>query len=102
MVNADSTIVLNIIGPTNNPLRSTVGGIMRLDTSGAVMSSSLIAEIYTPNSLFGPYGVSSSRLTKSGKNFYIITFGAHSLSLQGDGTKTKQIRLVSASEMGKK
>jgi gliding motility-associated-like protein len=95
MVSADSTIVLNFLAPSGNGLRPTIGGAMRLDTAGAVMSASIISEIYFINPIVGPYAASSSRLTRSGKNYYIVTGGANPLSLQGDGRKTKQIRLDS-------
>jgi gliding motility-associated-like protein len=96
MVSAGADIVLNIMGSTGNTLRPTIGGIMRLDTSGVILSASLIAEKYVVNTLDHPYVASSSRLTRSGKNFYIVTGGANPLNLQGDGRKTKVIRLDSA------
>lgn len=95
MVSADSTIVLNIFAGTGNTLRPTIGGIMRLDTAGVVKSASIFAETYVPNSLMGPFGAGSTRLTLSGKNYYIVTAGAYPLSLQGDGRTSKQIRLDS-------
>ncbi len=95
MVSVDSTIVLNILAPTGNNLRPTVGGIMRLDTAGAVRFTSLVTEIHVPSPIMGPFGAGSSRLTLSGKNYYIVTAGAYPLTLQGDGRTSKQIRLDS-------
>lgn len=95
IVSADSTIVLNILAPTGNTTRPTIGGVMRIDTSGTLMSAATISEIHTINPLSAPYVATSSRLTVSGKNYYIITGGANALSLQGEGRKTKQIRLDS-------
>jgi gliding motility-associated-like protein len=93
MISSDSTIVLNIISSTGNSLKPTIGGIMRIDTSGKVLKSMLISEDHIPNSIKGPFGASSSRLTKSGQSYYILTAGAYPLLLQGDGTNSKQIKL---------
>lgn len=93
MISTDSTIVLNIIGSTGNSLKPTIGGIMRIDTSGKVLKSMLISEDHIPNSIKGPFGASTSRLTKSGQSYYILTAGAYPLILQGDGSNSKQIKL---------
>lgn len=96
MLSVDSTIVINFITPTGNANRPTIGGIMRMDTTGTVLSATLIGEIYLPNPIVGPFTVSTSHLIQSGKSFYIISAGAHPLTLQGDGRASKQIRLDSA------
>ncbi|MBL0134917.1 MAG: hypothetical protein IPP79_13495 [Chitinophagaceae bacterium] len=95
MINVDTTIVMNIISGSGNNLRPTVGGVMQIDTSGNVITASIISEIYTPNPIEGPFGAGVSHITLSGKNYYIITAGAYPLSLQGEGRSSKQIRLDS-------
>src|SRR5436190_14835584 len=95
LVSVDSTIAVAITGSTGDITRTTIGSIMRLDTAGNVLLSKMICESYTPNGLFYPFGIGSSRLTRSGKNFYIITAGAYPLTLQGDGRTSKIIRLDS-------
>jgi gliding motility-associated-like protein len=99
MISVDSTIVLNIMGSTVNSPRPIIGGIMRLDTSGSLMNAKFIRETYIDNPVSGPFVSSSSQLIRSGNNYYITTRGAHTLSLQGNGSKSKQIRLDSSMEV---
>ncbi|MFI5131770.1 MAG: gliding motility-associated C-terminal domain-containing protein, partial [Chitinophagales bacterium] len=94
MTSIDSTITVAITGSTGDITRTVIGGIMRLDTAGNIIQSNFICESYTPNGLFGPF-IGGPRLTKSGKNLYIISPGFYPLTLQGDGTNSKIIRLDS-------
>lgn len=95
LVSVDSTIAVAFTGSTGDITRTTIGGIMRLDTAGNVLQSKFICESYTPNGLFFPFAIAGSRLTRSGKNFYIISAGFYPLTLQGDGSNSKIIRLDS-------
>jgi gliding motility-associated-like protein len=96
LISVDSTIVVNITAATNIPNVPVIGGFMRIDTAGQVLSATLIAENYVPNSLVGPYLVGGTRFTRSGKDFYLLSAGSVMLSLQpGISYLTKFIRIDS-------
>jgi gliding motility-associated-like protein len=97
MINVDSTLLINISTGSGVSNVAPIGGYMRLDTSGQVLSASLVAETYIPNTLVGPFGAGNTHLIPSGKSFYIISPGAVSLSLQpGISYQTKFVKLDSA------
>ena len=96
IMDLDSVLLVNITTPTGIPNKPVVGGYMRIDTSGQVISTSLLAENYTPNTLAGPYAVGSTQIIRSGKSFYLISAGSFPLSLQpGIAYYTKLARLDS-------
>lgn len=91
----DSILVVGFATATGLSNTPTIGGFMRMDTSGAPIAATLVGETYVPNNLVGPYG-GNSALVKSGNNFYIISVGSVSLSLQpGISYYTKLIKIDS-------
>ncbi|THU40985.1 gliding motility-associated C-terminal domain-containing protein [Niastella caeni] len=82
IISVDSTLIINLGVGTNLVNTPSLGGLMRIDTSGQVLLAKAVGESYAPNSLVGPYNSSGSHLVRSGKTFYLLSSGTHSLSLQ--------------------
>ncbi len=93
MVPTTDGLVLACVSPTGNPLLATIAGYLKIDFDGNPVKSALIAENYTPDPQFGPYQAGTIRIAKSGNSFYLSTFGANALNLQGDGTRSILVRL---------
>lgn len=100
MHSVDSTIIVNINANHNLADRPTIGGVMRINTSGNVKESYIITDRYIANPLIGPFSLGTSMLSRSvDNNYYIMSHGNQALSLQGDGTKSIQIKLNSNFEV---
>lgn len=78
----DSVLVLNVTGTVSVPGYIAMGGLMRVDTSGAVQQTYLYAGPDLPSTLGLPYSINQSRLVLSGGYFHILTYGTNTLFLQ--------------------
>ena len=96
LLNADSAIMVSILAGTGNSNRPPVGGVMKIDTSGSIISAFTIADIHVPNPYYGPFVSGFSQMIKSSNNYYIVTPGSNPMNLQGDGSGSFIIRLDSS------
>lgn len=78
----DSVLLLNVTGTINVPGYISMGGLMRVDTSGAVQQTTLYAGPDLPPTLGMPFYINRSSLVKSGDYFHILTNGTNILFLQ--------------------
>lgn len=95
MVPTADGLVLACITTSGSPVLATIAGYLKIDFDGNPVKSAIITENYTPDPQFGPYQAGTIRIAKSGNSFYLSTFGANPLNLQGDGTRSILVRLNS-------
>lgn len=91
MYDSDTTILINSIISTGIPGSYTITSLLRVDTSGAVISTKIISESQ-------PYGINGSRLVPlPSKNYYVLSYGYITLPLQPYiSYQTKMVKLDSS------
>jgi gliding motility-associated-like protein len=75
-----SALLVNITTPTSLPNTPAIGGIMRLDTAGQVLKTTMVGESYSPGTPAGPFTKGTTMLVKSGKTYYLISPGTRTIS----------------------
>ena len=93
LVSVDDDIVFNIEATSPDPSQRSIGGIVRIDTSGNVLKAKIFTENLLISTTSGSFILLRSRMIKSGNSFHIISNGFYPISLQGNGTSSKRIML---------